>query len=257
MACGEEFLSKVIQATSGSQTRSTRGDIAQQVGSGAPEVILKSSHSTSNDGTQKEFQAPLFPARLLQPSHVPAVNSGSTYVVLPAPPPPLATISRPPFSSDYIGGSSKTYTTLVVRSPGTTASKITVPFTPLQSPLKTHVLNKSTLKSKTPVCTRTQAYKPKAFKAPEITRLPRTGESGNLPVPIRTECPPSSSLRINQCLDFPAPLAHTELPRISMPPSISRRRQAERMSVVFSGISDRDVLALCVQVSRAWRYAGE
>lgn len=60
----------------------------------------------------------------------------------------------------------------------------------------------------------------------------------------------------NQCLDFPPLPLCDSFPVISMPPSMARRRQAERMSVVFSGISDASVLALCVRVSRAWRYAG-
>ncbi|KAF8753947.1 hypothetical protein RHS01_06704 [Rhizoctonia solani] len=40
-----------------------------------------------------------------------------------------------------------------------------------------------------------------------------------------------------------------------MPPFTARRRQAERMSVVFSGIKDCEVLGLCIRVSKAWRYA--
>ncbi|CAE6406669.1 unnamed protein product [Rhizoctonia solani] len=91
-----------------------------------------------------------------------------------------------------------------------------------------------------------QTYKPKAFKPLTILRPPRT----NSPKPI-----PSSEIASTETSNFQAPDLCTSFPLISMPPSTARRRQAERMSVVFSGIIDCEVLGLCVGVSRAWRYA--
>ncbi|KDN49091.1 hypothetical protein RSAG8_02444, partial [Rhizoctonia solani AG-8 WAC10335] len=93
-----------------------------------------------------------------------------------------------------------------------------------------------------------QTHKPGTFKPPAIIRPPRTNYVPPKPAePIH--CP-------EQSLDFPPPGLCTSFPLISMPPSTARRRHAERMSVVFSGIKDDKVLGICVRVSRAWRYAG-
>ncbi|QRV80299.1 SAP domain protein [Ceratobasidium sp. AG-Ba] len=101
---------------------------------------------------------------------------------------------------------------------------------------------------------RPQTYKPKSFKAPAVLKSPRTVHSSNTlrPIPPLPCCSDT-----NPNLDFALPPTHESVafPRISMPPSMSRRRQAERMSVVFSGINNSSVLAICVRVSRAWRYA--
>ncbi|KAH7338930.1 hypothetical protein B0J17DRAFT_706217 [Rhizoctonia solani] len=94
-----------------------------------------------------------------------------------------------------------------------------------------------------------QTYNPKTFKSPAILRPPRTNHNPSKPpVPEPVSCS-------EQSLDFPAPEPCTSFPLITMPPSTARRRQAERMSVIFSGITDDKVLGLCARVSRAWRYA--
>lgn len=132
------------------------------------------------------------------------------------------------------------------------------PLQPLRTqhtnPLNT---NKPTPASRTDPDRMPQAYKPKTFKSPTVVRPPHSAAS-NKPKSLVI---PSDALNvsrpdIDQCFDFPQYPSCDDFPRISMPPSMARRRQAERMSVVFSGISDAGVLALCVRVSRAWRYAG-
>ncbi|CAE6498930.1 unnamed protein product [Rhizoctonia solani] len=92
-----------------------------------------------------------------------------------------------------------------------------------------------------------QTYKPKTFKPPAIIR-PHVHHNPPKPSLEPVPCP-------EQSLDFSPPEICTSFPLISMPPSTARRRQAERMSVVFSGIADSQVLRICVRVSRAWRYA--
>ncbi|CAE6526749.1 unnamed protein product [Rhizoctonia solani] len=96
-----------------------------------------------------------------------------------------------------------------------------------------------------------QTYKPKTFKPPAVLRPPRANH--NTLKPLAPEPEPESCPE--QSLDFPHPELCTSFPLILMPPSTARRRQAERMSVVFSGITDDEVLRTCVRVSRAWRYA--
>ncbi|CEL56127.1 hypothetical protein RSOLAG1IB_07580 [Rhizoctonia solani AG-1 IB] len=91
-----------------------------------------------------------------------------------------------------------------------------------------------------------QRYEPKAFKPPTIIRPP----CANLPKPV-----PPLDITSKKTSNFQAPDLCNYFPLISMPPSTARRRQAERMSIVFSGITDYEVLGLCVRVSRAWRYA--
>ncbi|CAE6466382.1 unnamed protein product [Rhizoctonia solani] len=92
-----------------------------------------------------------------------------------------------------------------------------------------------------------QTFQPKAFKPPAIIR-PRANHDPPKPTRELLPCP-------EQSLDFPTPEPCTSFPLISMPPSTARRRQAERMSVVFSGIEDNSVLRVCTRVSKAWRYA--
>ncbi|CAE7177757.1 unnamed protein product [Rhizoctonia solani] len=94
-----------------------------------------------------------------------------------------------------------------------------------------------------------QTYKPKTYKPPAIIRPPRTHPNSSKHAPEPVPC-------LEQSLDFPSPELCTSFPLISMPPSTARRRQAERMGVVFSGIKDGQVLGICARVSRAWRHAG-
>ncbi|KAF8602338.1 hypothetical protein BDV93DRAFT_607555 [Ceratobasidium sp. AG-I] len=98
-------------------------------------------------------------------------------------------------------------------------------------------------------------YQPKTFKMPTTTHPPRLrAPSKPTPSVASNNAPNTPRALTNQYLDFPPSPFCDDFPRISMPPSMARRRQAENMSVVFSGISDASVLALCVRVSRAWRY---
>ncbi|KAF8713603.1 hypothetical protein RHS03_00538, partial [Rhizoctonia solani] len=95
-----------------------------------------------------------------------------------------------------------------------------------------------------------QTYNPKSFKPP-ILRAPCINPPKLAPRPATTANETGPAMASKENRDLYAP----DLPLISMPPSTARRRQAERMSVVFSGIKDCEVLGLCIRVSKAWRYA--
>ncbi|KAG9101239.1 hypothetical protein FRC06_003247 [Ceratobasidium sp. 370] len=255
---GEGAASKKPKKILASEHQSTdEHEHAQQSHLPIPPVITpKPPPNTSQTASRGKFQAPLLPARLSQAATASTTGNASIAVLATAVPSTLASTSRKSILPIIVGESFKKKAT---SSQASLTSKNTTLTEPLGS-LSTKSTNAeaekvTTLAPTSKASNSTRApptYKPKTFKAPNITRPTRIN-SPNKPQPPTHMSQPRPHL--NQSLDFTPPPTCTYFPRITMPPSTSRRRQAERMSVVFSGISDRGVLALCVQVSRAWRYA--
>ncbi|QRV94792.1 SAP domain protein [Ceratobasidium sp. AG-Ba] len=188
--------------------------------------------------SQTTFQRPRLPGRLTQAiDGSTRPNFASTVISLAQ---SQAAHSQGTFSSDTTPASNKCE--IIGKSPEPQSTK-------LASTIAEQASEPPKIKSARP-----QTYEPKSFKAPAVLKSPRTVHSSNTLRPIPSL--PSCSDR-NPDLGVMLPPSHENMtfPRISMPPSMSRRRQAERMSVVFSGVNDSSVLAICVRVSRAWRYA--
>ncbi|KAG8737237.1 hypothetical protein FRC10_008407 [Ceratobasidium sp. 414] len=261
---GEGAPSKKLKKTSASEAaydaaqHQSTGERAQQSNPPIlpPVTALKPLPGASQNVSQGKFQVPLLPDRLSRAAA--ASTTGNAPIIVPPTtvPSTLAPTSGQSILPSIVGNSFKKTATSNKTS---VVSKNAALTEPLTSPPTTFV-NAGTEKiitqaptSKTNNSTRTPlAYKYKKFKTPTIIRPTRINSPNKSQPPTRMSYPRRHS---DQSLDFvPLPTC-TDFPRIKMPPSASRRRQAERMSVVFSGISDRSVLALCVQVSRAWRYA--
>ncbi len=58
------------------------------------------------------------------------------------------------------------------------------------------------------------------------------------------------------CLELDCFTTVPELFPITMPPTLSQRKRVQRWAVILSGLSNAE-RAVCVLVSRAFRYAGE
>ncbi|KAG8682560.1 hypothetical protein FRC08_014889 [Ceratobasidium sp. 394] len=235
--------------------RQSTGEHAQQ-SDPIPPIAAPKPPNTSQTVSRGRFQAPLLPARLSQATAASNTGGPPTSVLPTAVPSALASTSGQSILPSIVGKSvGKTTTTsqALVTSKNPTLTEPIASLSTKSTNVGTEKVAKLAPTSKMNKSTRTPpSYKLKTFKAPTITRPTRIN-SPKEPQPLTRMSDPRP--HFDQTLDFAPPPKCTHFPQITIPPSTSRRRQAERMSVVFSGISDRGVLALCVQVSRAWRYA--
>ncbi|KAG8682606.1 hypothetical protein FRC08_014862, partial [Ceratobasidium sp. 394] len=253
---GEGAPSKKPKKISTSEARQSTDEHAQQGNLVPPLVTGPKPPNTSQPVSQGKFQAPLLPARLSQATAASTTGNPPTTVLPTTVPSTVPSTSGQSIAPSIVG---KSFGKITASSQALVISKNATLTEPLAS-LSTKSANVETEKVATlaPISKVNKSaripptYKPKTFKAPTVTRPTRIN-SPKEPQPLTRMS--DSRPHFDQTLDFTPPPTCTDFPQITMPPSTFRRRQAERMSVVFSGISDRGVLALCVQVSRAWRYA--
>ncbi|KAG8767850.1 hypothetical protein FRC12_006000, partial [Ceratobasidium sp. 428] len=204
----------------------------------SPEVSRRRSRST--------FQGSPLPVRLSQTAVTPTTRSapvGALPTVAPSPSLSLSKHFVSPGTNEVVRQKAPVPTSYSVTDKNEPPTKSLEPLPAKSSNAGAKVTNPTPASKTNPSTRNIQIYKPKKFKAPTIIRPTRINLPNKPQVPACPARPPHPLSCAQQSLDFPPPPTCTSYPRISMPPSMSRRRQAERMSVVFSGIADCSVLS--------------